>query len=389
MKTASHRFFAALSVAALTFAFAAGCDDGSGNNGADGTVKIDTTGGGDGTTGTPDGTSGTDTTATPDGATGTDTTVTPDGAIGTDTTVTPDGTIGTDTTVTPDGNPPAPFCGDTLCNGGESSLTCPGDCGASTSKLLCPQVAQCLVQECTANITQACFSSTTAAGGACATDTGELGPWLDSNNCVAGCTQPATVGGTPPAAADAYGCVVSNCVGLTAKCYSGGDVGGGDCAAIAGCLNSCGTPNLSATYGTCARACVAAAKQKSAAAFFATQLCLAIMCPNATTTADKCVQDVSNPATSPPGLCAAAIDACENDGAVVIADPTPDAGGDTGEPDASTPDATTPDAQEDVGPMPDTTPTPDASGDASGSSGFAPFFGARYLPERYQQGGRF
>ncbi len=398
MKAAIRPLLTALSVAGLALALAAGCDDGKTNTGTDVPAGTDTPGG-DGTVANTDGTGGTDTTGTPDGDVGT-----PD--------ATTDTAGGTDTTTNPD--TPVLFCGDGVCNNGESSLTCGSDCGAPTTNLLCPQVTQCLVQQCTVNVTQACFSSATAAGGACAAATGELGPWLDNNNCVAGCTQPATAGGTPPPPADAYGCVVSNCVGLTAKCYSVGDVGEGTCAAIGGCLNSCGTPNLSADYGTCARACVAAAKQKSAAAFFASQLCLAIMCPNATTTADKCVQDVTNAATSPPGLCVAALDACQNDGAVVVADPSPDAGGDSSAPDAagdasspdsavvpdtanvdgaSDADADATDTGDDTGPLPDTEGdlssvsdipvTPDVvPGDANGS-GFFPFSAQRFIPRRF------
>jgi hypothetical protein len=97
------------------------------------------------TAGTTD--TGTDTGTTDTGTTGTDTagtstdTGTDTSGTGTDTgtdTGTTDtggtGTTGTDTgtdTTTDTGTDtgPAPFCGDLICNGSETSLSCPGDCG--------------------------------------------------------------------------------------------------------------------------------------------------------------------------------------------------------------------------------------------------------------------
>jgi hypothetical protein len=387
MKIASHRFLAALSVAALTFALAAGCDDGSGNTGADGTVKVDTTGGGDGTTGTPDGTSGTDTTGTPDGTSGTDTTGTPDGTSGTDTTGTPDGTSGTDTTATPDGNPPAPFCGDTLCNGGESQLTCPGDCGGTVtpSSLLCFELNGCLATQCgslPAAQQNACANAAINAGGACPSAASELQIFLADNQCLnANCAAETTAAGQAT-------CIGAKCTLTQANCNSGNVKGAGTCGVLQTCLQTCLVGGQ--LDAKCARTCYSATSQAGLELDVKFNYCLLGACASSQTQAQlqQCAQAVLNPNG---GACAPAQAACMQDGAVVVADPTPDAS--SGDADAAgdtaEPDATTPDAQEDAGPMPDTTPTPDASGDASGSSGFAPFFGARYLPERYQQGGGF
>lgn len=381
MKTASRSIVAALSAAALTFVLAAGCDDSSSNNGADVTVHADVAGG-DGTLGNTDGTGGTDTKGAPDGKGGADTTAAPDAKGGTDTTVTPDSGGGTDTTVTPDSNPPAPFCGDEICNGGESQVTCPGDCGGTVTPtaLLCFEINGCLAEQCgslPAAQQNACANAAINAGGACPSATGELPIFIADNQCLAAnCAAETTAVGQAA-------CIGEKCSQTQANCNSGNVKGAGTCGALQTCLQSCLVGGQ--IDAPCARACYSATAQTGLELDVKLNYCLLATCANSPTQAllQQCAQAALNPNG---GACAPAQAACVSDGAIVVADPTPDASGDAA---GDTADTTTPDAEEDAGPMPDTTPTPDASGDPSGSSGFAPFFGARYLPERYQYGGRF
>ncbi|MEZ4268978.1 MAG: hypothetical protein R3F39_21685 [Myxococcota bacterium] len=387
MKTMRHPLIATLGVVALTLTLAAGCDDGGGTNGADGTVKTDVAAGPDGTIITPDGTTGTPdgTTGTPDGTTGT-----PDGTTGT-----PDGTTGNDTTGTPDTNPPAPFCGDTLCNGGESQLTCPGDCGGTVSptSLLCFELNGCLAAQCAALPVaeqNACANAAINAGGACPSAAGELPLFLADNQClVQNC-------GSETTAAGQAACIGAKCAGTQATCNAGTVKGSGTCGALQTCIQTCLVGGQ--VDAPCARTCYSATSQGGLELDVKLNYCLLAACASAPTQAQ--LQQCAQAALAPTGTCGPARAACLADGTVVVADPTPDASGDISQPDAgsdtstdttesdASPDTTEADTAEDAGPLPDSVPTPDAASDASGA-GFSPFFGERFFRARFGQGHGF
>jgi hypothetical protein len=371
MKAAFRPLFVALSVASLTLALAAGCDDGDKNTGADVAAGTDTPLGSDGTTGNPDSTTGNpdSTTGNPDSTTGTPDAKTDNGG-GSDTTVTPDTTT-------------APFCGDGVCNGGESQLTCPGDCGGSTTQTsyLCHEIQGCFGEKCgslTGQEFQTCANAAINAGGQCQSPPAELQLFLADNQCLATKCASATT------AIAQLECLRANCLATGAACNAGGPpMGAGFCGGIFTCLQTC--PATGATAGTCTRACFAAATASANELFLDLIYCANAACASTPAAQQQaCFQSALNPNG---GACAVPFNACQVDGTVVEPDPTPDAAGDTSTPDAAdaTADAAAPDATQDAGPTPDVTPTPDAAPGDAGGAGFFPFRAGRFIPTQFGQ----
>lgn len=227
----------------------------------------------------------------------------------TDTTAdtTPDTTV-PDTTV-PDTTTPDTTVPDTTTPDTTAPDTTTPDVAPDPAEGICPGLAKCLSvcanETCETTCLDAADSEAEANLATAYTSC------LETNNC--------TTSEFPTAAESktAIECERSSCLGQKADCIAGDTFGNATCAVTGQCLQACGEEDL-----LCQRACITAASEQSANAFFDYSLCVARECFGSVN-----FQTCSQQAASAVGPCSTVYNACYGD-----AGAAPGAGGGGGLP---------------------------------------------------------
>lgn len=145
---------------------------------------------------------------------------------------------------------------------------------------ICPGILHCL-DGCTAKPTADAVSACSQACFAAADSELEGMLLADEINVCAfvenSCVEPTATDSDEVRRA-LFSCRREHCLGHYGQCYSGGTFGRGDCAGIATCLGACSP----AGAPLCERACVAAATQAAADAWFDWTLCERSQCFSST-----------------------------------------------------------------------------------------------------------
>ncbi len=135
-----------------------------------------------------------------------------------------------------------------------------------TDKLICPELTECVVEACGANVTQACLGTALGPNGACepASNT-EATLWQAMLTCQNGCVDGNALDFT---------CVEANCLDEISACNAGGTFGSGGCIGIVQCQQACGQ----APTAECIRNCYSSASQQANIQLQRVELCLQDAC---------------------------------------------------------------------------------------------------------------